>query len=116
MRSISEVVHHFRENWVSELSDGKIEQACRDLGMNWINSLLDPVKTIQIFLLQVLFGNTACVHMPRLTGMTFTAVGYCKARLRIKLKVFQLLLERCVNQLQRRRLIPASGLATEFYC
>ena len=100
MRSISEVVNHFKQNWISELSDGRIEQACRDSGMNWINSLLNPVATIQIFLLQVLFGNTACIHMPRLTGMCFTAAGYCKARLRIKLEVFQLLLHRCVDQLQ----------------
>ena len=59
MRSISKAVNHFKENWVSELSDGRIEQACRDSGMSWINSLLNPVTTIQIFLLQVLFGNTA---------------------------------------------------------
>ncbi len=100
MRSISEVVNHFKENWVSELGDGRIEQACCDSGMSSLNSLLNPVTTIQVFLLQVLFGNAACVHMPRLTGMRFTAAGYCKARLRIKLEVFQLLLKRCVDRLQ----------------
>ena len=100
MRSISEVVNHFKENWISELSDTSIEQACRDCDMSWIRSLLNPVTTIQIFLLQILFGNTACAHMPRLTGLGFTAAGYCKARLRIKLRVFELLLKRCVDRLQ----------------
>ena len=104
MRSISEVVNHFKENWISELGADKIEQACRECSMSWINSMLNPVTTIQIFLLQVLFGNTACSHMPHLTGMCFTAAGYCKARLRIKLKVFELLLKRCVDQLQRSTL------------
>ena len=37
--------------------------------------------------------------MLRLAGMHFTAAGYCKARLRIKLEVFHLL-RRCVDQLQ----------------
>ena len=104
MRSISEVVNHFKENWISELGADKIEQACLECSMSWINSMLNPVTTIQIFLLQVLFGNTACSHMPHLTGMCFTAAGYCKARLRIKLKVFELLLKRCVDQLQRSTL------------
>ncbi len=100
MRSISEVVKHYKQNWIVELSGDKIEQACRDSGMTWINSLLDPVTTIQIFLLQILFGNTACSHLSHLTRLSFTAAGYCKARLRLKLEVFQLLLKRCVHQLQ----------------
>ena len=115
MRSISEAVNHFKENWVSELSDGRIEQACRDSGMSWINSLLNPVTTIQIFLLQVLFGNTACTHMPRLAGMDFTAVGYCKARLRVKLQVFHLLLKRCVDQLQRSTLDSGKWLGHRIF-
>ena len=72
MRSISEVVSHFKQNWIAELSDGNIKQACIESGMSWISSLLNPVTTIQIFLLQILFGNTACSHMPHLTGMCFT--------------------------------------------
>jgi len=104
VRSISEVVNHFKQNWISELSDGNIKQACIESGMSWISSLLNPVTTIQIFLLQVLFGNTACSHMPRLTGMCFTAAGYCKARLRIKLEVFELLLKRCVDRIQQSTL------------
>ena len=104
MRSISEVVSHFKQNWIAELSDGNIKQACIESGMSWISSLLNPVTTIQIFLLQILFGNTACSHMPRLTGMCFTAAGYCKARLRIKLDVFELLLKRCVDRIQHSTL------------
>lgn len=101
MRSIAEIVKHFKQNWITELSDESIASACRDCGMTWLDSMLNPVVTIQIFLLQILHGNTSCQHMPRLCGMAFTAAGYCKARMRIKLEVFELLLSRCVNSIQK---------------
>ena len=48
MRSVSEVVDHFKESWISELSEGRIEQACHDSGMNWISSLRTVVKNLLI--------------------------------------------------------------------
>ena len=99
MRSISEIVRHFKRNWTEELNDQNIAAACSQCGMQWIRSLLNPVTTIQLFLLQVLHGNTACSELPHLSRMTFTAAAYCKARMRIKLEVFQLLLQRCVAAL-----------------
>ncbi len=104
MRSIAEIVKHFKQNWIEELSDDSIAQACRDAGMTWLESMLNPVVTIQIFLVQILHGNTACQHMPRLCEMAFTAAGYCKARMRIKLEVFELLLSRCVDSIQKETL------------
>ena len=47
MRSVSEVVDHFKESWISELSDGRIEQACHDSGMNWISSLRTVAGELQ---------------------------------------------------------------------
>lgn len=104
VRSITEIVKHFKQNWTEELSDTRIANACRDSGMTWLDSMLNPVVTIQIFLLQILHGNTACQHMPRLCNMSFTAAGYCKARIRIKLEVFELLLSRCVDSIQKEAL------------
>jgi hypothetical protein len=104
MRSITEIVKQFKQNWTEELSPLNIERACRDCGMNWLQSLLNPVTTIQIFVLQILHGNTACTELPHLTKRAFTAAGYCKARMRIKLEVFQLLLQRCVSALQQQTL------------
>ena len=101
MRSITQIVKHFKQNWIEELSDDSIAKACRDTGMTWLDSMLNPVVTIQIFLVQILHGNTACQHMPRLCEMAFTAAGYCKARMRIKLEVFELLLSRCVDSIQK---------------
>jgi hypothetical protein len=36
-----------------------------------------------LFLLQTLHRNTACIHLPRLTGRDFTASAYCRARSRL---------------------------------
>ena len=88
MRSITDVIRQFRQNWTEELNPENIADACRESGMTWIESMLNPVITIQIFFLQVLHGNTACTHMPHLARMAITAAAYCKARMRIKLEVF----------------------------
>ena len=101
MRSITEIVKQFKQNWTEELGEQSIANACRDSEMTWIKSLLDPIVTVQIFMLQILHGNTACQHLPHLCRMTFTSAAYCKARFRVKLKVFQLLLRRCVDSIQQ---------------
>jgi hypothetical protein len=104
VRSITEIVKQFKQNWTEELNPENIAHACRDSGMTWIESLLTPVVTMQVFFLQILHGNTACTHLPRLARMTFTAAAYCKARMRIKLEVFELLLQRSVRSFQHQAL------------
>lgn len=101
MHSITDIVRNFKQNWTEELSATAIAQACRDAGMIWNNSMLNPIVTIQVFFLQILHGNTACEHLSHLTGMSFTAAAYCKARMRIKLDVLRTLLQRCVKQLHQ---------------
>lgn len=101
MRSISDVVRRFKQHWTEELSVVAIAQACRDANMTWYESALNPIVTIQIFFLQVLHGNTAMEHLSHLTGLSFTAAAYCKARMRVPLEVFHLLLGRCVQRLQQ---------------
>jgi len=104
LRSITQTVKQFKLNWTEELNAKNIARACRDGGMTWIESTLNPVVTIQIFMLQILHGNTAINHLPHLTKLTFTAAGYCTARMRINLIVFQLLLQRCITQIQNQSL------------
>jgi len=99
VRSISEIVKQFKQSWTEELNNDSIAAACRDGGMTWISSLLNPVVTVQLFLLQILHGNTACSELSHLSRLTFSAAAYCKARMRIKLEVFQLLLRRCVDSM-----------------
>jgi hypothetical protein len=99
MQSITKILDGFKKNWTQELSADAIAAAARDAGMNWNDSKLNPIATIQVFFLQILNGNTACDHLSLLAGRSFTAAAYCKARMRIKLEVLQTLLARCVAQL-----------------
>ncbi len=99
MRSIAKIVNQFKQNWTDELSTESISAICRDCGMSWINSLLNPVVTIQLFLVQVLHGNTACTELPHLSRLTFSAAAYCKARMRIPLEVFEQLLKQCFSSM-----------------
>lgn len=101
MRSITDIVRKFKQSWTEELSPRSIEQACRDAGMAWHDSLLNPITTIQVFFLQVLHGNTACEHLSHLAGIPFTAAAYCKARMRIELDSLILLLKRSVAPLHQ---------------
>ena len=71
--SIVELVRQFKQGWTEQLGDGMIEKACRDAGHQWTKRALGPVTTLRLFMLQVLNGNTAMAHLPRLARMAFTA-------------------------------------------
>jgi len=101
MRSITDVIRNFKRHWTEQLQAPAVAKACLDAKMSLLQSALNPVVTIQIFFLQILHGNTACTHLPRLAGLPFTAVAYCVARKRLKLDVLYQLLQRCVNPLQQ---------------
>jgi hypothetical protein len=96
-----DVIQNFKLHWTEELKGPAIAKACRDSNMLWIESTLNPVVTVQIFFLQILHGNTACEHLSHLAKIPFTAAAYCKARMRLKLQVLYLLLERSVAQLHQ---------------
>lgn len=110
MRNITDVVRQFKQNWTEELCPDAITQACRDAGMKWYESALNPVVTIQIFFVQILHGNTAMEHLTHLTSKSFTAAAYCQARMRLPLEVLQLLLARCAGRLQQETFEAARWL------
>jgi hypothetical protein len=110
MRSITDVLEQFKQNWTEEFSPLAIGQACRDVGMKWYDSALNPIVTIQMFFVQILHGNTAIEHLRHLTGRTFTASAYCQARMRVSLEALYLLLQRSVDQLQQETFDTARWL------
>lgn len=97
--SIAEVVRQFKQAWTRHLEDHAIEVACHEAGHTWRDRLLNPVMTVRLFFLQILYGNTACAHLPHLSALSFTAAAYCEARKRLPLSVFTALLERTTRQL-----------------
>jgi hypothetical protein len=71
-----------------------IHGLCRDLGYHFRERLLDPVTTIHLFVLQILKGNIAIARLQEFIDSGFTEAAYCKARIRLPLRLFQGLLQR----------------------
>jgi hypothetical protein len=60
----------------------------------WRDRILPPVYTVKRFLLQALWGNSACDHVPHLADRALVGEAYCNARARLPLEVRQYLLPR----------------------
>jgi Transposase DDE domain len=100
--SVTAILQRFTTEWAMLLQPEAILSVCREIGYTtWRDRVLTPVTTIHVFLLQVLHGNTACSHLPHLSGLRFSAAAYCQARARLPLRVFDLLLERFSRAVQR---------------
>jgi hypothetical protein len=97
-----------RKDLAGLLDKAALHDLCCDQGLRWRERVLDPVTTIHLFLTQILHGNTACAHLPRLAGRSFTASAYCQARFRLPLKVCQALLRRSAETAW-----PTTGTAAE---
>jgi hypothetical protein len=103
--NLTMILQRFTGEWAMLLQPETILTVCREIGYTtWRNRALTPVTTMQLFLLQVLHGNTACSHLPHLSGLRFTATAYCQARARLPLRFFDLLLERFGRAVQRSAL------------
>jgi hypothetical protein len=97
-RSITAAVQRIKAEVAHWLTPEAIHDLCRALGYTWRDRLLDPVTTVHLFLLQILHGNTACTHVPRLGDVRCSGEAYCQARARLPLALF-----RCLLLLLRQR-------------
>ncbi len=93
MVSIRRVLAQVKDDWTAVLSEEHLTRICREAGATWRCRTLTPVVTIHVFLLQVLHGNTAMTHLPRLSGKRFTPAAYCQARKRLPLVALRRLLQ-----------------------
>jgi hypothetical protein len=82
------------------LEPKQIVVVCREADYRWRKRLLDPITTIQLFVIQILNGNFAVARLRDFTRKVFTEAAYCKARARLPLEVLQRLLERVGSALQ----------------
>src|SRR5215510_11487916 len=99
--SITTILQRFTGEWATLLQPDAILAVCSEIGYTgWRDRVLTPVTTIQLFLLQILHGHTACRHLPHLSGLRFSAAAYCQARARLPRRLFDLLLERFSSALQ----------------
>jgi hypothetical protein len=90
--TLTQVIKQFQQDWTSQLEPEAIWTACRGVAYRWRERMLDPVTTIQLFFVQILYGNTACTHLRHLTKLNVTASAYCQARMKLPLAVFEQLL------------------------
>jgi hypothetical protein len=88
-RSIVAAIERIKADVGHWLSPDAIHTLCGALDYTWRERLLDPVTTVHLFLLQVLHGNTACSHVPRLGGVCCSGEAYCQARGRLPLALFR---------------------------
>jgi hypothetical protein len=99
--SVTAVLSRFKTAWATQLQPEAIMGACEEAGYtSWRDRVLTPVTTIQLFLFQILHGNTACTHLPHLSGIRFSASAYCQARTKLPLDLFGLLLTRLCASVQ----------------
>jgi hypothetical protein len=92
---ITAVLTRLNTDWATQLQPDAIMAACQEAGYtSWRDRVLTPVTTIQLFLLQMRHGHTACSHVPHLSGLRFSASASCQARARLPLRCFDRLLER----------------------
>ena len=96
---IARIVAQFKQNWGQELEDDAIRRAMQEAGHKWRERELDPVTTVRLFALQILFGNVACNFVPHLGGKDVTGAAYCTARRRLPVTALQSLLTRCTAKM-----------------
>ena len=71
--NITHALRQIKSDVARALEPALILRVCREVGHTWRKGELDPVATVQGFLLQVLHGNTACSYVPHLLGKTVSA-------------------------------------------
>jgi hypothetical protein len=99
--NITTILRRFTGEWAMLLQPEAILTVCREIGYTaWRDRLLTLVTTTQLFLLQILHGNTACSHLPHLSGLRFSAAAYCQAHAKLPLRFFDFLLERFASAVQ----------------
>ena len=86
-RSILAALQQIKSDLAQFLSPSLIQNACHTIGHVWRERLLNPATTVHLFVLQILHGNTACAHVPRLGDVACTGDAYIQARRRLPLQL-----------------------------
>lgn len=92
-QSIAPPTARIKRQFAQLLPDEVIVDACRKATHRWRDRRFDPVATIHLFVLQVLHGNTAILHLRHLACSAVNAAAYCRARMRLPLAVYETLLD-----------------------
>ena len=112
MASVSRPLQRIKQDLEPFVPADSIVAACHEAGHRWRERKLGPVRTLHLFIIQVLWCNTAMTHLKWIGGVTVNAAAYCRARQRLPLTVLQSLL-RSSSQAMRQ---GADGGAAGLWC
>jgi hypothetical protein len=101
MASISSTLERIKQDLEPFLPQALITRACKQVGYRWREREYGPVRTVQLFILQVLCFNTAMTHLRLLAKAAVKAPAYCRARMRLPLVVLQSLLRSSAHALRQ---------------
>src|SRR5262245_36340766 len=87
--SVASSLERIKQDLEPHLSPAMIESACEDAGHVWRERKLGPVRTVHLFVLQILHFNTAIRHLRHLAKFPVNAAAYCKARMRLPVAALQ---------------------------
>jgi hypothetical protein len=89
MASVPHALRQVKDD-LPQLIESSVNQAVAEQrDWTWRNRLLNPMVLMQLFILQIMHGNTAINHLRHLCSLTFTAAAYCNARKRLPLALVQ---------------------------
>ena len=92
---ITALLQRVTGEWAVLLQRDAILAGCREIGYTGgRDRVLTPVTTVPLVLGPILHGNTACSHLPHLSGLQCSAAADCQARAKLPLRSFDRLLER----------------------
>lgn len=69
-----------------------LKRICQQSGCKWRERILPPARTVELLLIQILYGNTAISHLRHIVGLNFSASAFCQARAPVE--VLKIILEK----------------------
>jgi hypothetical protein len=102
MVSMTQAASRIKDDPSALIDPGVVAGACARAGHTWRERVLNPLRTMQAFAVQVAHGNTAAAHLVRLLGGGFSESAYCQARQRLPVGVFRAVLNSCTKRLLGR--------------
>lgn len=106
MASVASTLTRIKEDLQPFIPEDSILDACRAAGYRWRERALGPVRTIHLFIVQVLCFNTAMTNLRHLSKTAVKAPAYCRARIRLPLAVLESLLVESAQKMQEQNPQP----------
>jgi hypothetical protein len=109
MATIAGALARIKEDVGRFLPDETIEAACAAAGHRWRERVLGPVRTLHLFVLQVLHFNAAVTALRRVAKFPFSPGSYSDARKRLPLAALQSLLCSSAEALRSTHALHVEG-------